>query len=177
MNDKTGAIKDLTGWQDTTHGDQNGPKATARFLGIGYNEDSETRDLLTIAIDSDNHKLRQYDLSKAKLTNPVDVTDAGAIFVENQGFFITAGADDVSPGNKIGLYDSLNLRDTSHFATVDTGATISPKINMALDLGNSETTQHVFVGATGTSSIDLYRVTRLSGNVTSLPLTLSPGEV
>ena len=74
--DEHGAVTDLSGWQDTTHGDQNGPKAQGRFLGIGYNDKNDKRNLLTIGVSSVGGKLRQWDLGEGKLLTDVDVDDS-----------------------------------------------------------------------------------------------------
>lgn len=176
VDTRTGAITDLTGWKNNKFSEANAPRADGTILGVGYSLDgSELRDQLTMQVGTDGENLSIWDLTKEKFSL-APVASTGATFDENSGFFISVSADDVLPATKISLYDSMNLRFPSHFATIDTTPCIQPRIRMALDTGNSEATQHIYVAASGFSAPQLYEVARESGNVTTLALDLEGVE-
>jgi len=175
VDSTSGEISDLSGWKDNKFSSGNNYRATASIRGIGYSEGSEQRDQLTISVGTKEDEVSVWDLNKKKFSS-TPVFTATTIFAENQGFFITASTDDVLPLNKVSLYDSMNMRYPSHFAEIDTSPNIGPRIRIALDMGNSEVTQHVYVAASGSSAPQLYKAHRATGNVTELPLNLTGVE-
>jgi len=173
--DGTGDISDLSGWQDSTGAGGNDAKGFGSIMGIGYSLTSEKRDQLMVSVGTG--KARAWDLNQKKMRE-VPVHDPSAMYEENQGFFTSMIPDDVLPANKLSLYDSLELAEPVHFATIDTGSLVGAQVRLADDWGINEVQSHTYVAASGYDSEPLlFKAHRASGNVTQLPLKGTGGSV